>query len=203
MRWLIGSGVLIVAVIAVLLVRELSGGDGAGAPAPRDRQQAGAGDTADDPGPAAGASRQGRRGIPSAPGGPWPPAAPGSSAGSPAGDRTRPSLGGVPAPPAVPAEVTDRSRPYDDRVDRVRDLWFGRDYEAAFASAAELLEEKPRDARALWVAVAAACMLGDGEQAQLYFDQVRIRDNPERASLAQRCRDAGIELNEQPVPPTP
>ncbi len=74
-----------------------------------------------------------------------------------------------------------------DAANRQYDLG---DYEAAVDAAREILQDEPRNVRMLRIMVSAGCLMGNEDQARLYYEPL-----PERDKRQMRIRCARYEIN--------
>lgn len=97
--------------------------------------------------------------------------------------REEPELPDSPAadsPASVAEKMTEANRLYDRG-----------EYEAAAQLAKEVLTSQPQNVKMLRIGASSACILGDGNEARVYYDQLPESD---RQQIARRCRRYGIEF---------
>jgi len=84
------------------------------------------------------------------------------------------------SPATIAEKMTEANRLYDRG-----------DYEAAAQMAKEVLKAQPQNVKVLRIAASTACILGDSNEARVYYDQLPERDQQQ---IARRCRRYGIEF---------
>jgi hypothetical protein len=109
----------------------------------------------------------------------------------------------LPERPAQPAiDVESRANPHLDEIMReANKAYDAGDYDQARAIALKVLATQPGNVRMLRVVVSSACMEGDAQVAQQYYNQLPTTD---RAQMRTRCADKmGMEFKEPASPASP
>lgn len=129
--------------------------------------------------------------VPAAPAAPrsdWrPPRS--SSRRQPPPRRVAPAAATAPDEPRLSAREVAES--LDDRMDGANALYDRGDYIGAKEAALVILEEHPENIRMLRIAVSVACMMGEVDEAQGYYDRLPARD---QRQMARRCKKYGVEF---------
>lgn len=92
-------------------------------------------------------------------------------------------------PAAEPAP--DNPAAIADRMTEANRLYDRGDYEEARQVAKEVLMAQPQNVKMLRIGASSACILGDGNEARVYYDQLPESDQQQ---IARRCRRYGIEF---------
>jgi regulator of protease activity HflC (stomatin/prohibitin superfamily) len=92
---------------------------------------------------------------------------------------------------AEPEAAADSPQTIAEKMTEANRLYDRGDYEAAAQMAKEVLKSQPQNVKVLRIAASTACILGDGNEARVYYDQLPERDQQQ---IARRCRRYGIEF---------